>query len=157
MRGKRAEKRRIKPDPKYNSMSIAKFINYIMRRGKKSLAQKIVYESFDMVKQKTNREPTEIFERAVKNVAPLLEVKSRRIGGATYQIPIQVKGDRRQALAFHWIIDAAKARKGMPMKEKIALELIDAANETGGAIKKKQEVQKAAEASRAFAHFARFG
>lgn len=161
MRGKRAPKRKITPDPKYNNVVVAKFINYLMRKGKKSIARKTVYDAFEILKQtakehdiKTNN-PIDIFDHALKNIGPLVEVRSRRIGGANYQIPTQVRSDRRQALAFRWLLEAAKARKGKPMKEKLALELMDAYNKTGAAIKKKEDIYRMAEANRAFAHFAR--
>lgn len=156
MRGKRAPKRKILPDPKYKSVHIAKFINYIMRKGKKSLAQNIVYQTFDILKERTKQDPIEIFEQAVKNVSPALEVRSRRIGGANYQIPVPVRGDRKLALAYRWIIEAARSKKGKPMQEKLAAELLAAYNNEGAAIKKKQDMHRMAEANRAFAHFARF-
>ncbi len=155
MRGKQAAKRKIKPDSQYSNILIAKFINYIMRQGKKSIAQKIVYDAFATIKEKTNKNPVEIFDGAVKNVSPLLEVRGRRIGGANYQIPYPVRGERRHALAFRWLIAAAKARKGMPMSQRLARELIDAYNKEGAAIKKREDVHKMAEANKAFAHFAR--
>ena len=154
MRGKQSPKRKIKTDPKYDDLAIAKFINLLMRQGKKSTAQVIVYKAFDIIKNKTSKEAKAVFEQAIKNVAPILEVKSRRIGGANYQIPIEVKGDRKLALAMRWIIEAANNRKGKPMREKLALELIDASNKQGEAIKKREDVHRMAEANRAFAHFA---
>lgn len=156
MRGKRAPKRKILPDPKYRSTNIAKFINYVMKRGKKTVAQKIVYGAFDLLKEKTKQDPLDIFDQAIKNVSPMLEVKSRRIGGANYQIPVPVRGERRFFLASHWILDAALSKKGKPMTEKLANELLAAYNNQGDAIKKKQDVHRMAEANRAFAHFARF-
>ncbi len=155
MRGKSAPKREILPDPKFQNAEVAKFVNYVMRRGKKSIAQSIVYGAFDLIAEKTEKSPVEIFESAIKNVAPTLEVKGRRIGGANYQIPIQVKAERRFLLACRWIIDASKERKGKPMAEKLAQELMDAAKKEGAAMKKREAVQKMAEANRAFAHFAR--
>jgi len=152
-RGKKIKKHLITPDFVYNSFNVSKFINYIMRRGKKTIARKIVYNAFDIVKEKTKKEPLEVFEVALKNVSPLLEVKSKRVGGATYQVPIEVKGNRKLALAMRWIIQGAKSKKGKPMKEKLAAELIDAANNTGWAIKKKTNTHRMAEANRAFAHF----
>lgn len=154
MRSKRATKRKIAPDPKYNNVVIQKFINQLMRKGKKSVAQKIIYKCFDIIKEKTNKDPLEVFDRAIKNVSPILEVKSKRIGGANYQIPMEVRSDRRLALAMRWIIEAAQSRKGKPMREKLAQELSDAANHQGEAIKKKEDVHRMAEANRAFAHFA---
>jgi len=154
MKGKKKTKRAIPPDPVYNNVTVAKFINQVMRRGKKTLAKKIVYGVFDIVKEKTKKEPLEIFEKAMNNTSPLLEVRPRRIGGATYQVPVEVRGERRLTLAMRWIIEAAKSKKGKPMKEKLAEELISAANNTGVAIKKKEDTHRMAEANRAFAHFA---
>ncbi|MFH1225924.1 MAG: 30S ribosomal protein S7 [bacterium] len=155
MRGKQAIKRKGKPDHRYNNLEVNKFINYVMERGKKTVAQAIVYGAFDIIEQKTKRRPIEVFEEAVKNVAPVLEVKSKRVGGANYQIPMPVRGDRRLALALRWIIKAAQARKGKPMREKLAMELLDAANREGAAVKKREDVHRMAEANKAFAHFAR--
>lgn len=154
MRRKKKAKRIIVPDPVYNNAFVAKFINQVMRQGKKEIARKIVYNAFDIVKEKTKKEPLEVFERALENASPLLEVKPKRIGGATYQVPREVKGDRRLTLAIRWIIQAAKSKKGEPMREKLAEELINAANNTGAAIKKKENTHRMAEANRAFAHFA---
>ena len=154
MRGKQAPIRSIAPDPRYKSVLLGKFINNIMTRGKKSVARKVVYSSFDLIKGKTDKEPLEIFEAAVKNVAPVVEVKSRRVGGANYQVPIEVTPKRRQALSFRWIIGAARAKKGRPMAQKLAEELMLAADNQGDAIRKKQDVHRMAEANRAFAHFA---
>ncbi len=155
MRGKAAPKRNINPDPKYSNVTVAKFINTIMRKGKKSVAQKVVYGCFDIVQKKTNREPVEVFEQAVRNVAPQVEVKGRRVGGANYQVPMEVRGSRRLALALRWIIEAAKTQKGLPMSKKLATELMDAAQNQGIAIKRKEEVYRMAKSNRAFAHFAR--
>jgi small subunit ribosomal protein S7 len=154
MRGKRISKRKIAPDPKYNSTAIAKFINYIMERGKKSVAQKIVYDAFSIIEVKTKEKGLDVFDKAMRNVTPQLEVKARRIGGANYQVPVEVKGDRRFNLASRWIITAARKRKGMPMKQKLASELMDAANNQGEAVKKREETHRMAESNRAFAHFA---
>jgi small subunit ribosomal protein S7 len=154
MRGKQAPIRHIAPDPRFQSQTLGKFINIIMTRGKKSVAQKLVYGSFDIIKAKTEKEPLEIFDVAIKNVAPLVEVKSKRVGGANYQVPIEVTPKRRQALAFRWIIGAARAKKGRPMAQKLAEELMLAAEMQGEAIRKKQDVHRMAEANRAFAHFA---
>lgn len=156
MRGNKRLQRTIQPDPKYHSVHIAKFINYIMRKGKKTVAQNIVYDCFESIKEKTKKNPLEIFDQALKNVSPEVEVRSRRIGGGNYQIPVPVQGTRKVALTYRWIIQAATSRKGMPMRERLALELIDAANKTGSAVKKKEDVYRMAEANRAFAHFARF-
>ena len=154
MRGK-TPKRKIDPDPKYNSINVARFINQIMRQGKRSIAQNVVYGCFEIIKEKTKKNPLEIFDGAIKNVSPDIEVKSRRIGGGNYQIPIAVIGNRKNALAFRWITNAAQARKGAPMKQKLADELIAAYNREGAAIKKRQDTYRMAEANRAFAHFAR--
>ncbi|MFA7662533.1 MAG: 30S ribosomal protein S7 [Patescibacteria group bacterium] len=155
MRGKTNFKRVIKADSKYGSLVIAKLINKIMNNGKKSVAQKIVYDAFDIILEKTKKDPLEVFDQAVKNVSPDVEVKSRRVGGANYQVPTYVSDDRKLTLAFRWLLDAAKNKAGKPMCQKLAFELIDAADNQGGAIKKKQDVYKMAQANRAFAHFAR--
>ena len=155
MRGKRAPKRTIPADAKYQSIDLAKFINYVMERGKKSVAEGIVYGMLEIIEEKTKQNPLEVFDQAVKNVAPVVEVKSRRVGGANYQIPIPVRPERRLMLAYRWIIDAASASKGRPMKQKLATEIMAAANNEGTAIKKKMDVHRMAEANRAFAHFAR--
>jgi small subunit ribosomal protein S7 len=154
MKRKKKIKRLIPPDPVYNSVTLVKFINQVMRRGKKTIARKIVYKSFDIIKEKTKKDPLEVFEQALKNAAPLLEVKPKRIGGATYQVPREVKRERRLTLATRWIIQAARLKKGKSMKEKLAEELIEAANNQGFAVKKKEDTHRMAEANRAFAHFA---
>lgn len=148
------KKREILPDPLYNNVKVAKLINYVMRRGKKEKARKIVYGAFEIVKEKTKKDPIEIFNLAIKNVGPLLEVRPRRIGGATYQVPMEVKPERRLSLAMRWIIEAAKSKKGRPMKEKLAEELIEASKGRGAAVRKKEQVHRMAEANKAFAHFA---
>lgn len=153
-RRKQKEKRVIPPDPVYNNITVAKFINQVMRKGKKTIARKIVYGTFDIIKEKTQKDPLEIFDLALKNASPLLEVRPRRIGGATYQVPREVRADRRLTLAMRWLIQGAKSRKGKPMKEKLAEELINAYNNTGWAVKKKEDTHRMAEANRAFAHFA---
>jgi len=155
MRGKPAPKRIIYPDARYSDQEVAKLINYIMTRGKKAVAQKIVYDAFEVVKTKTAQDPRHIFNKALKMVSPLLEVRSRRVGGANYQIPYQVRGERRFMLACRWMIEAARARKGKPMAEKLALEIMDTANGESASVKKKLDVQRMAEANKAFAHFAR--
>lgn len=155
MRGKPAPKRKIQADVRYNDVEVAKFINYIMRRGKKSVAQKVVYQSFDIIKEESKQDPRHVFNKALKMVTPLLEVRGRRVGGANYQIPYQVRGDRRFMLACRWMIDAARARKGKPMAEKLASEIMDTAKGESASIKKKLDVQRMAEANKAFAHFAR--
>ncbi|MDD4624853.1 MAG: 30S ribosomal protein S7 [Candidatus Paceibacterota bacterium] len=147
------KKTEIQPDPLYNDIVVAKFINHILKRGKKTVAQKIVYGSFDIIKKNTKREPLEVFRDAVQNVSPLLEVKSKRVGGATYQVPTEVKGERRLGVAMKWIINSAKAKKGKKMAEHLAQELTDASENKGEAIKKKENAHRMAEANRAFAHF----
>lgn len=156
MRGKQAPKRVITPDPRYGSERIAKFTNYIMERGKKSVAQSIVYGAFDIVAEKTKKDPLDVFEAALKEVTPAIEVKSRRVGGANYQVPIPVRGDRKQALAFRWLIAAAKAKKGKSMATRLANELMAAAEGEGDAVRKRTDVHRMAESNRAFAHFARY-
>ncbi|MCX7797958.1 MAG: 30S ribosomal protein S7 [Melioribacter sp.] len=153
MRKKRAEKRLIKPDPKYNDVLVAKFINYIMWDGKKTIARKIVYESFDIIEQRTKKPALEIFKKAVQNVSPMVEVRSRRVGGATYQVPMEVRPERRTALALRWLRNYARERKDKSMALKLAAELIAAANNEGNAIKKKEDTHRMAEANKAFAHF----
>ncbi|MEO5927143.1 MAG: 30S ribosomal protein S7 [Patescibacteria group bacterium] len=155
MRGKQAPKRRITSDPKYNSPVVAKFVNYVMQDGKKSTAQKIVYTALDVLEAKTKKPAMEAFTEAMNNVSPLLEVKSKRVGGANYQIPMQVRAERRMQLAFRWLLLAARSKKGKPMAERLATELLAAAENQGDAVKKKLDVQRMAEANRAFAHFAR--
>ena len=156
MRGKPAPKRKITPDPKYHLIQMAKFINYVMRKGKKTVASKIVYQALEIIKQKIKKDPVETFQKAIKNISPLVEVRSRRIGGANYQIPFPTNEPRRFVLASRWIIKAAKARKGKSMSEKLAQELLDAADGQGAAVKKKEDVHRMAEANKAFAHFARY-
>lgn len=154
MRGKQAPKRTIAPDPKFHNIQIAKLINKIMERGKKTVAQSIVYGCFAIIAEKTKQEPLEIFETALKNVSPVLEVKSRRVGGANYQVPMPVSGDRKLTLAYRWLLEAARHKKGRPMRQKLAEELMAAAKGEGDAIKKRDDVHRMAEANRAFAHFA---
>ncbi|MBO62491.1 MAG: 30S ribosomal protein S7 [Candidatus Neomarinimicrobiota bacterium] len=153
MRRRRPEKRTILPDPVYNDLAVAKFVNYIMKKGKKGIAEKIFYSSMDSIKQRTKTDGLKIFQKAVESASPSVEVKSRRIGGATYQVPIEVPRNRSFYLASLWIINAAKARSGKPMSERLASELISAANNEGGAIKKKEDTHRMAEANKAFAHF----
>ena len=154
MRGKGAPKRTISPDPKFNSLTIAKLVNYVMERGKKTTAQKVVYDAFDLMAEKTKQDPVAIFDRALKNVTPILEVRSRRVGWANYQVPVEVRGERKLALAFRWLLLAANTRRGAAMAEKLADELMAAARGEGTAIKKREDVHRMAEANRAFAHFA---
>jgi len=156
MRGKKAPKREIQLDPKFRNIQISKFINYLMKKGKKSVAQKIAYDSFDIIFNKTKQDALSIFEQAIRNVSPSLEVRGRRIGGANYQIPFPVRPERKFALASRWLIESASKRKGRTMSEKLAQEIMDAAQGIGDAYKKKEDVHKMAEANRAFAHFARY-
>jgi len=141
------------PDSVYNNVLVSQFINQVMKKGKKDMARKIVYQAFNIIKEKTQKEPLEVFKKAIDNASPVLEVRPKRIGGATYQVPVEVKGERRIALAFRWIIQAAKIKRGRPIKEKLAEEIINTAQNTGWAIKKKEDTHKMAEANRAFAHF----
>jgi len=146
-------KREIPPDPKYMNILVARFINNIMRRGKKSLAERILYRALEIIQERTKEDPLKIFEKSVSNVKPIIEVKSRRVGGATYQVPTEVRPERRTALAIRWLITYAQERSEKSMEEKLAAELLDAANNRGGAIKKKDDVHKMAEANKAFAHY----
>ena len=153
MRRTKPEKREILGDVKYNSPLVQSFINRLMKKGKKSVAARILYQTFDLIEIRAKREPLEVFEQAVKNTSPILEVKPRRVGGATYQVPVEVLPDRRLALSIRWILAAARARAGKSMVGKLAAELMDAANNTGAAIKKREETHRMAEANRAFAHY----
>ena len=153
MRKRRAEKRFIKPDPKYNDLLVAKFINYIMWDGKKTVARKIVYDSFDLLEEKTKKPALEVFKKAVNNVQPYVEVRSRRVGGATYQVPMEVRPERRIALAFRWLKNYSRDRKDKTMTLKLTAELLAASNGEGSAVKKKEDVHRMAEANKAFAHF----
>lgn len=146
-------RREILPDPKYKNILVAKFINCVMRRGKKSVAERILYRALEIIRERTNEDPLKVFEKSINNVKPVLEVRSRRVGGATYQVPTEVRPERRTALAIRWLITYAKERAEKSMEEKLAAELIDAANNRGGAIKKKEDVHKMAEANKAFAHY----
>ncbi len=167
------------PDPKYGSVKYAKFINYLMERGKKNVARKIFYDALEIVSEKVNQQPAatpaapkspedkaapkqkidgrQAFDQALKNVAPMMELKSRRIGGANYQVPMEVMEPRKTTLAMRWLLIAARSRKGAPMKEKLAAEIVDAYNRQGSAMKKREDTHRMAEANKAFAHFARFG
>ncbi len=146
-------KRDVLPDPIYNSKRVTKLINNIMLDGKKGVAQKICYGAFDIIREKTGRDPLEVFEEALNNVMPVLEVRARRVGGATYQVPVEVRPDRRQTLGLRWIVDYARSRGERTMKERLAAEILDALNSMGGAFKKKEDTHKMAEANRAFAHY----
>jgi small subunit ribosomal protein S7 len=152
-RRNRPEKPEIPPDPRYNSVQLQSFINRVMRRGKKSTATTLVYDAFDLIEQRTKRSGLEVFEQALKNVSPVVEVKPRRVGGATYQVPMEVPPYRRFALATRWLLQAAHSRSGKSFSEKLAGELMDAANNTGSAIRKREETHKMAEANRAFSHY----
>ncbi len=155
MRGKRAPKRKINPDSKYNQEDVAKFINYIMERGKKETAKKIVYDAIDLISLKTKQDALDVFQQALRNIAPSVEIKGKRVGGANYQVPVAVRQERSFTLGCRWLIASAKAKKGKKMAEKLAEEIVNAFNNEGAAIKKKQDTYKMAEANRAFAHFSR--
>ncbi|SHF37280.1 SSU ribosomal protein S7P [Thermoanaerobacter uzonensis DSM 18761] len=147
------ERREVLPDPVYNSKKVSKLINKVMWDGKKSLAQKICYGAFDIIREKTGRDPLEVFEEALNNVMPVLEVRPRRVGGATYQVPMEVRSERRLSLGIRWLVEYARQRSGKSMMEKLAAEIIDAANNTGGSVKKREDTHKMAEANKAFAHY----
>jgi len=149
----RAEKREINPDPKFGDTVVTKFMNAIMLDGKKSVAERIVYGAFDVIQDKTKQEPVELFHQALDNVAPHVEVRSRRVGGATYQVPVDVRPERRQALAIRWMITAARKRNETTMVDRLSGELMDAANNRGSAVKKREDTHKMAEANRAFSHY----
>jgi small subunit ribosomal protein S7 len=146
-------KRPILPDPKFNSKVLSRFINKVMLQGKKSIAERICYEALTIVEQKSGRDPMDVFTQALGNAMPLVEVRPRRVGGATYQVPMEVRPDRRQAMAMRWLIQYARARSGRSMEEKLAAELMDAANNLGASIKKREDTHKMAEANKAFAHY----
>jgi small subunit ribosomal protein S7 len=152
-RRNRPERFVIPPDVRYNSVQVQSFINRVMKNGKKSVAARIVYDAFDLIAERTQRDPLEVFEEAFKNVEPVMEVKPRRVGGATYQVPMEVPAHRRFALATRWILQSTTARSGKSFSEKLAGELMDAAKNTGSAIRKREETHKMAEANRAFSHF----
>jgi small subunit ribosomal protein S7 len=149
----RPPKREVEPDTRYNSVMVARFINKMMQDGKKSVAARLMYDALDIVQDRMKRPPLEVMEEAVRNVSPILEVKPRRVGGSTYQIPVEVAPDRRLSLAMRWLLAAARSRPGKSMAEKLAGELMDAARETGAAFKKKEDTYRMAEANRAFAHY----
>ena len=153
MRKRRAVKRDVLADPIYNSKLVTKLINTIMVDGKKGVAQTILYDAFEMVKEKTNKEPMEVFEKALANIKKALEVKSRRVGGANYQVPVEVKADRSQALGLRWLVNYARLRNGHTMAENLANEIIDASNGVGAAVKKREDMHRMAEANKAFAHY----
>jgi len=149
----KSERRKILPDPKYNDLLVGRFINNILRKGKKSLAERLFYSALDQVGDKTKEDPLIVFKKAVDNASPHLEVRSRRVGGATYQIPVEVSGIRKTALSIRWLISHAKSRGGRSMADKLTGEIIDASNNVGGAVKKKEDVHRMAEANKAFAHY----
>jgi small subunit ribosomal protein S7 len=149
----RAEKREVLPDPKFGNMVVSKFMNSIMHAGKKSVAETIVYGALDMIEGKTKQNPVTVFEQALENVMPTIEVRSRRVGGATYQVPVEVRHDRRQALGIRWLITAARDRNEKTMTERLSAELLDASNNRGNAVKKREDTHRMAEANRAFAHY----
>jgi small subunit ribosomal protein S7 len=153
MRRNRAETRPIIPDPRYHNEVVAKFINNVMERGKKSIASSIVYDAFDMVEERTKRPAIEVFEEALKNATPLVEVKPRRVGGATYQVPVEIGASRRSALAMRWMIENARKRSGRDMAQRLAGEIMDAARNEGNTVKKREETHRMAEANQAFAHY----
>jgi small subunit ribosomal protein S7 len=149
----RAEKREVFPDAKYGSVFVTKFINSLMLEGKKSVAERIVYGAFDIVADKAKRNPIEVFEEAMDNIMPMVEVRSRRVGGATYQVPMEVRPERRRALAIRWAINASRARNERTMRQRVAMELLDAYNKRGSAVKKREDTHKMADANKAFSHF----
>ncbi len=149
----RADKREIIPDPKYHSDVVSKFMNSVMYAGKKSAAERIVYGAFDIIEDKTKQDPLSVFRQALDNVMPTIEVRSRRVGGATYQVPVEVRVDRRQALAIRWLLAAARARNERTMTEKLSGELLDASNNRGNAVKKREDTHRMADANRAFSHY----
>jgi small subunit ribosomal protein S7 len=149
----RYEKHPLLPDARYNSLMVSRFINKLMMRGKKGLAERIMYETIDELERRAKRPGIEVFDQALRNATPVIEVKPRRVGGATYQVPVEIKGDRRQALAIRWILGAARKRTGKSMAERLATELMDAANNVGTTIKRREDTHKMAESNRAFSHY----
>ena len=155
MRRRRPEKRTINPDPKFNDLQVSKFMNYLLTDGKKGIAEKILYSAFDIISDKSKKDPVEVFKKALSNASPHVEVKSKRIGGATYQVPIEVPSRRQFYLASHWIIDSAQNKSGSSMSVRLANEILSASNNEGNAIKKKEDTHRMAEANKALAHFGR--
>jgi small subunit ribosomal protein S7 len=155
-RRSRVQRRVLTPDATYHSETVARFINKVMQRGKKGLAERIVYGAMQTIQERTGREPLEVFEQALYNATPMLEVKPRRVGGATYQVPVQIEGARRQSLAMRWLLSSARGRNGKSMPEKLANELLDAFNNTGATIKRREDMHRMAEANKAFSHYGRF-
>ena len=154
-RRRRAERREIPPDPRYNNEELARFINRVMQRGKKTTAQRITYTAFNIIRDQSNLEPLEVFQQAMRNATPLVEVRPKRVGGATYQVPTELRRGRSEALAMTWLIRGARARKGMPMRNGLAQELLDAARGEGSAVRRREELHRMAEANRAFVHYRR--
>ena len=152
-RRNRPPKRPVQPDPKYHNRSVSRFTNMLMKDGKKSLAQRMLYRAFEMVEERTGADPVEVFEAAIRNATPHLEVKPRRVGGATYQVPIEIRGDRRYSLAVRWLVQAAQSRAGKTMIERLAAEIVEAANSEGAAVRRKEESHRVADANKAFAHY----
>jgi small subunit ribosomal protein S7 len=152
-RRREVPKRQVMPDPQYGERLVGKFVNYLMKRGKRNIAESLLYKSFDIISEKTKEDPVKVFKKAMDNVKPVLEVRSRRVGGATYQVPIEVRPDRKVALAMRWLIGYSKQRSGKSMVEKLAGEILDAYNNRGASVKKREDVHKMAEANKAFAHY----
>ena len=148
-----AAKREILPDPKFGNVTLAKFMNHVMVGGKKSLAERIIYGALDLIEERMKRDPVDVFEEALANVAPMVEVKSRRVGGATYQVPVEVRSTRRQTLAMRWVIDAAQARSEKSMSQRLAAELLEASENRGAAVRKREDTHRMADANKAFAHY----
>ncbi|MCH8280069.1 MAG: 30S ribosomal protein S7 [Chloroflexi bacterium] len=154
-RRRRAERRILPPDPAYNNVELSKFINCVMQKGKKTTAQRIIYSAFDIIREEANREPLEVFQQAMRNATPAVEVRPKRVGGATYQIPTELRPVRSEALAIRWLIRGARSRKGIPMRRGLANELMEASRGEGSAVRRKEELHRMAEANRAFVHFRR--
>ena len=152
-RRRRAERRVIPPDPEYQNIELARFINRVMQRGKKTTAQRIIYSAFQLIQEQSSRDPLEVFQQAVRNATPQVEVKPKRVGGATYQVPTELRRERSEALGMRWLIRGARARKGMPMRRGLALELIEASRGEGSAVRRREELHRMAEANRAFVHY----
>lgn len=153
MRRRRSDRREVSPDPRYNNVKVQTFINHVLKRGKKSLASRMVYDAFEIIEEKSGKDPVEVFEQAIENSSPRMEVRPRRIGGATYQIPMEVPPHRQFALATRWILEAVRSRSGVQFPERLASELLSASNDEGSAVRKKEESHRMAKANRAFSHF----
>ena len=154
-RRRRAERRVIPPDPQFKNEELARFINHVMQRGKKTTAQRIIYTAFDIIRNQSSREPLEVFQQAMRNATPLVEVRPKRVGGATYQVPTELRKDRSEALAMRWLIRGARGRKGVPMRNGLAQELMEASRGEGSAVRRREELHRMAEANRAFVHYRR--